>query len=356
MRRGYVRGWNAYVRGLRPVTPLYEDEFRLAAMVVRAHEDKTHPGAIIASMTIPWGYAVASDKANVGGYHLVWSRDLYEAASALMVAGDSATARRALTYLLNVQQKPDGSFPQNSWLDGRPEWPSIQMDEVAYPLILAWQLGVTDRATWERHLKPAADYVVAHGPATLEERWEEERGYSPSTIAAEIAGLTAASALAARPGAAARARPPGGAAPPGGGGGPPRGAPGGGVAGYRAAVEWRPAKGPFTQRGPATIWARMRYPLVADEETGPLERVLAIADSGNGASSELDLHSWHFINPELTVHLQREAAGEWICLDAQTAISEGGAGLATSVLSDLGGPVGVGAQSLLIARRRRGVE
>jgi glucoamylase len=196
VRREYVRGWNTYVRGLKRVSPLYQDEFRLAAMVVRAHEDKTHPGAIIASMTIPWGYAVSSDKANVGGYHLVWSRDLYEAASALMVAGDTATARRSLSYLLNVQQKGDGSFPQNSWLDGRPEWPSIQMDEVAYPLILAWQLGVTDRATWEKHLRPAADYIMAHGPATAQERWEEERGYSPSTIAAEIAGLVCASAIA----------------------------------------------------------------------------------------------------------------------------------------------------------------
>ena len=128
-------------------------------------------------------------------------------------------------------------------------------------------------------------------------------------------------------------------------------APGGWVDGYLSAVEWRPAKGHFTQRGPATIWARMRYPLVADEETGPLERVLAIADSGNGASSELDLHSWHFINPELTVHLHREAAGEWICLDAQTTISTGGAGLATSTLSDLDGLVGVGAQALLVAPR-----
>jgi hypothetical protein len=78
---------------------------------------------------------------------------------------------------------------------------------------------------------------------------------------------------------------------------------------------------------------------------------LAIADSGNGASWELDIARWHFINPELTVHLHREAAGEWICLDAQTDISAGGAGLATSVLSDLDGPVGVGAQSLLIAPR-----
>jgi Acyl-CoA thioesterase C-terminal domain len=130
-------------------------------------------------------------------------------------------------------------------------------------------------------------------------------------------------------------------------------APGGWVDGYLSAIEWRPVHGHFTERGPATVWARMRYPLVADEETGPLERVLAIADSGNGASGELDLRQWHFINPELTVHLHREAAGEWICLDARTVISAGGAGLATSVLSDLDGQVGVGAQALLIAPRQR---
>lgn len=125
------------------------------------------------------------------------------------------------------------------------------------------------------------------------------------------------------------------------------------VDGYLSAIEWRPVRGHFTEPGPATVWARMRYPLVPDEETGPLERVLAIADSGNGVSGELDLRQWHFINPELTVHLHREAVGEWICLDARTVISAGGAGLATSVLSDLDGQVGVGAQSLLIARRER---
>jgi hypothetical protein len=123
------------------------------------------------------------------------------------------------------------------------------------------------------------------------------------------------------------------------------------VDGYISAIEWRGVNGGFAAAGPATVWTRMRYPLVPDEEPAPLERVLAVADSGNGASWELDINRWHFINPELTVHLHREAAGEWICLDAQTAISTGGAGLATSVLSDLHGPVGVGAQSLLIAPR-----
>jgi Acyl-CoA thioesterase C-terminal domain len=130
--------------------------------------------------------------------------------------------------------------------------------------------------------------------------------------------------------------------------GPP---PDGWVDGYLSAVEWRPVRGHFTEPGPATVWARLRYPLVPDEEPGPLERVLAVADSGNGISGQLDIATWHFINPELTVHLHREAAGEWICLDAQTAISAGGAGLATSVLSDRAGQLGVGAQSLLISRR-----
>jgi hypothetical protein len=126
------------------------------------------------------------------------------------------------------------------------------------------------------------------------------------------------------------------------------------VDGYLSAIEWRVARGVFGESGPAAMWGRMRYPLLPSEEPGPLERVLAIADSGNGVSSELDLRRWHFINPELTVHLYREAAGEWICLDAQTTIAASGTGLATSVLSDLDGPVGVGAQSLLIAPRDHG--
>lgn len=121
--------------------------------------------------------------------------------------------------------------------------------------------------------------------------------------------------------------------------------------GYLAAVEWRFVQGHFTEPGPAAAWTRLRYPLVPGDEPSPLQRVLAVADSGNGISSTLDLTRWHFINPELTVHLHREAVGEWVCLDASTTISPGGTGLATSVLSDLAGRVGVGAQSLLVAPR-----
>lgn len=124
------------------------------------------------------------------------------------------------------------------------------------------------------------------------------------------------------------------------------------IGGYLDAVEWRVVKGDgFVAPGPGAAWTRLRHPLVADEEPSPLQRVLAVADSGNGLSSELDLAQWHFINPELTVHVHREAVGEWICLDAATTISRGGVGLATSVLSDQAGAVGVGAQSLLVAHR-----
>lgn len=123
------------------------------------------------------------------------------------------------------------------------------------------------------------------------------------------------------------------------------------IDGYLSAVEWRFVAGTFGGVGPATAWARLQHPLVPDEEPTPLVRVLAVADSGNGVSSELSIKDWHFINPELTVHLHREAVGDWVCLDASTTISPGGAGLATSVLSDLDGPLGVGAQSLLVAPR-----
>lgn len=133
--------------------------------------------------------------------------------------------------------------------------------------------------------------------------------------------------------------------------GPSLGAPDGWVDGYLSAIDWRSVKGGFAEPGPATVWGRMRYPLVDGEEPSPLERVLIVADSGNGASWELPITRWHFINPEVTVHLHREVAGEWVGLDAHTAISPGGVGLATSVLSDLDGPIGQAAQSLLVALR-----
>lgn len=192
----YEQGWHQYVSTLKPVEQPYRRQYQISAMVLKAHEDKTRRGAIAASLTIPWGNDVDASKESVGGYHLVWARDLYEVATAFLAMGDRAAAERALNYLFETQQKPDGSFPQNSWLDGRPYWPSLQMDEVSYPIILAWQLGQTDKDVFEKHIKPAANFVTSHGPSTPEERWEEETGYSPSTIAAEIAGLICAADIA----------------------------------------------------------------------------------------------------------------------------------------------------------------
>jgi glucan 1,4-alpha-glucosidase len=197
----YALGWALYLETLdRPPRSVGHGDlltqYRVAAMTLRAHEDKTYRGANIASLTVPWGQAINANEAGVGGYHLVWARDLYQVSTAQIAIGDSAAAGRSLDYLFDVQQKPDGSFPQNSLLDGTPYWGSLQLDEVAFPIVLAWQLKRSDRATYRDHIKPAADFIVARGPATPQERWEEEGGYSPSTIAAEIAGLTAASALA----------------------------------------------------------------------------------------------------------------------------------------------------------------
>ena len=119
--------------------------------------------------------------------------------------------------------------------------------------------------------------------------------------------------------------------------------------GYMRAVEWRFARGAWDAPGPAAVWTRIRVPLVAGEPLSPLQRVVAVADSGNGVSRELELADWWFINVELTVHLLRPPRGEWICLDAATTIHAGGAATAMSVLSDDDGPVARGAQTLLVA-------
>ncbi len=135
-----------------------------------------------------------------GGYHFVWARDEYEQVSSLLAAGDKAAGARAVTWLFTRQQRADGHFPQNSRVDGTPDQTNVQLDETAYPLVLAWQAKQFDPTFYRQHLAPAADYLVAHGPSTPQERWEETGGYSPTTIATEIAGLTAAADIAAKAG------------------------------------------------------------------------------------------------------------------------------------------------------------
>jgi glucoamylase len=117
-------------------------------------------------------------------------------ATAFEAIGDRATANRLLDYLFRVQQQHDGSFPQNSWVDGRLIGRGLQMDQIALPLVLAYQLQRTDRSLWLSHIKPAADFIVRNGPRTDQDRWEEKSGYSPATIAAQIAGLVCAAEIA----------------------------------------------------------------------------------------------------------------------------------------------------------------
>jgi glucoamylase len=195
-RREYEAGWHQYAVRLPRIDKQQQKQFDLSAMVLRALEDKTFRGATIASPSIPWGGGPTANEPTISGYHAVWSRDLYQVATALASMGDRAGANRALNYLFDVQQKADGSFPQNSWVDGRPIGGALQMDQVALPLVLAYQLGRTDRSTWLKHIKPAADFIQRRGPATDQERWEEKRGFSPATIAAEIAGLVCAAQIA----------------------------------------------------------------------------------------------------------------------------------------------------------------
>jgi glucoamylase len=193
--REYELGWRNYVATL-PRVEKHQRQFNMAAMVLRGLEDKTFRGAVIASPSTPWGGGQQPNQPPVSGYHAVWARDLYHVATAFDAMGDRLTASRLLGYLLQVQQRPDGSFPQNSWVDGRPIGNGLQMDQVALSLVLAYQISSHVRSIWPTHIKPAADFIVQNGPRTEQDRWEEKPGYSPSSLAAQIAGLVCAAEIA----------------------------------------------------------------------------------------------------------------------------------------------------------------
>jgi len=164
--------------------------------VILTHEDKTFSGAFIASASIPWG--ASKGDSDLGGYHLVWTRDMVQTATALLASGDQDTAVRALVYLA-CTQRTDGSFAQNFWIDGTPYWTGIQLDEVAFPIILAWRLWKIDGlGSFDVFplIERAAAFLVCYAPITQQERWEETAGYSPSTLAAVISGLICAADIA----------------------------------------------------------------------------------------------------------------------------------------------------------------
>jgi glucoamylase len=191
----YGKQWDATVRTpqtLRKVTfdqgNLYDSSYSL----LLAHEDKSFAGALIASLSIPWGEAKGDY--DLGGYHLVWTRDMVHSATALLAAGDTSTPLRALIYLA-VAQHSDGGFAQNFWVNGEAYWNGIQLDEVAFPILLAWRLrcekGLAEFDPFNMVHKGAA-FLVRNGPVTQQERWEEVSGYSPATLASNIAALICA--------------------------------------------------------------------------------------------------------------------------------------------------------------------
>ncbi|WP_210202484.1 glycoside hydrolase family 15 protein [Alsobacter soli] len=174
------------------------DEFgeaiRVAAMILRTHQDKTYPGAMVASLSIPWG----SSTDDTGGYHLVWPRDLVESAGALLGLGAEREARDVLRYLIATQHV-DGSWSQNQWLGGRPHWSGIQLDEIAFPVLLAHALSEADALDGivvEEMVRRALRFVVLNGPCSDQDRWEETPGINAFTLAVVIAAMVCGADLA----------------------------------------------------------------------------------------------------------------------------------------------------------------
>ena len=196
----FVAHWTHACRTIEPLGAQSTDGGRLyhsSHSLLLAHEDKTYPGATIASLSIPWGEAKGDE--DLGGYHLVWTRDMVHSALGLLASGNTDLPFRALIYLA-CAQRPDGGFYQNFWIDGEPYQHGVQQDEVALPILLAWRLreagALRDFDPYPLVVRAAA-CLVRQGPVTPQERWEENSGYSPSTLAVNIAALTCAADFAA---------------------------------------------------------------------------------------------------------------------------------------------------------------
>jgi glucoamylase len=201
VREGYVSNWRRWQKTLIELdVPLRKtDLYRASVAVLRSHESKDFLGGTIASLSVPWGFNKGDE--DLGGYHLVWPRDLVETASGFLAAGAVIDSLRVLRYL-EATQESDGHWPQNMWLDGRPYWNGLQMDETALPILLVdlvrrtapHEMGRIER--WWPMVRRAATFLVCNGPVTQQDRWEEDGGYSPFTVAAEVAALLAAADVA----------------------------------------------------------------------------------------------------------------------------------------------------------------
>ena len=201
IRDSYVGGWEEWHRSIDSMdsSERIHDLYRTSMATLRAHESKDFLGGTIASLSIPWGFNKGGD--DLGGYHLVWPRDLVEIAGGFVAAGAIADAVRVLCYL-KATQEAEGNWAQNLWLSGRPYRDGIQMDETAFPILLVDLLRrkapgkLGDVCRWWPMVAGAASYLVRNGPVTQQDRWEEDPGYSPFTLATEIAALLAAADIA----------------------------------------------------------------------------------------------------------------------------------------------------------------
>ena len=198
IRDDYISAWQRWHRSR--TAPRITDRkaqslVDFSAAVLRVHESKSFRGGVIASLSVPWGFNKGDD--DLGGYHLVWPRDLVEIAGGFLAAGATDDARRVLRYL-RVTQDVDGRWCQNMWLDGSSYWNDIQMDEVALPILLVdlaartGALRPPEQTQYWPMMRRAAGFIVRNGPVSPQDRWEEDPGYSPFTLAAEIAALIVA--------------------------------------------------------------------------------------------------------------------------------------------------------------------
>ncbi len=200
-RDAYIEGWQALQGGLQPLDQGRDDGtlYRTSTFTLATHESRRFPGGMIASLSVPWGDTKGDD--DLGGYHLVWPRDLVETAGGMLAAGAGAAALRVLDYL-RATQESDGHWTQNMWLDGSAYWHGVQMDETALPIVLAdiarreGLLAGSDLAGYWPMVRAAAGFIARNGPVTGQDRWEEDAGYSPFTLAAEVAGLLAGAEMA----------------------------------------------------------------------------------------------------------------------------------------------------------------
>jgi len=165
------------------------EQVSTSIMVLRAHQDKTYPGAMVASLSVPWG----NTREERAGYHLVWPRDLVESAGALLAVGATREARNTLRYLLATQQA-DGHWHQNQWLGGKGQWLGLQLDETAFPVLLAATLDERNALAGTQvadMIRRALAFLVRHGPSSEQDRWEENAGLNTFTLAVCIAALVA---------------------------------------------------------------------------------------------------------------------------------------------------------------------